>query len=268
MKNYCVYVHKKKSDGSIFYVGKSRGHKRANSKSNRTEYWKRIEKKHGRTVVIVCDNMSNETACELESFLISLIGRNNLVNLTDGGEGTPGRVVSKKTRALVSMKNKGKVPSSHTLRKAAEKNNKPIGTVCGMRFESMTEAARWIRPNSPKSAKVNISSCCRGKAGQTKAYGIEFRFIVDGEIYLANHEKKHVIFNSCGMSFCSPKTAGEWCASKGLAPSASIATSNIVSAMHGRLNSAYGCAWWRIGEEPKKYIKPSIRRAYTMGHIE
>jgi hypothetical protein len=172
------------------------------------------------------------------------------------------------------MKNKGKKPSRHTLKKAAEKNSKPIGTVCGMRFESITAAARWVMPESPKTAKINISSCCNGVAGQGKAYGLEFRFIVDGEIYSSNHEKKlnhekkHVIFNSCGVSFCSPKTAAEWCVSKGLAPGATIAATNIVSALNGRLRSAYGCAWWRIDEEPKKYIKPSVRRAYTMGYIE
>lgn len=274
MKNYCVYVHKKKSDGSIFYVGKSHGHKRANLKSNRTEYWKRVERKYGRTVHIVSEGLSNDEACELEMFLISEIGRDNLVNMTDGGEGAPGRFVSEETREKVRNKNKGVRPAEHTIMSAVKKTRKPVGTVCGMRFESIIAAARWVMPESPKTAKINISSCCNGVAGQEKAYGLEFRFIVDGEIYSSNHEKKlnhekkHVIFNSCGMSFCSPKTAGEWCVSKGLAPSASIATSNIVSAMHGRLNSAYGCAWWGIGEEPKKYIKPSIRRAYTMGHIE
>lgn len=268
MKSYCVYAHRKITDGSIFYVGKARGHKRAKSKSARSEYWKRVERKHGRTVQIVLDGLSNDEACELEMLLISEIGRDNLVNMTDGGEGTPGRFVSEETREKVRNKNKGVRPAEHAIKSAVKKTSKPVGTVCGMRFESITAAARWVMPESPKTAKVNISSCCNGLAGQTKAYGIEFRFIVDGEIYSANHEKKHVIFNSCGMSFCSPKAAGEWCAANGLGTNAVVAAGNVVSAIHGRIHSAYGLAWWKIGEAPKEYIIPSVRRAYTMGHVK
>lgn len=268
MKNYCVYVHKKITDGSIFYVGKSCGHKRANSKSGRSDHWKRIEKKHGRTVHIVLDGLSNDEACELEALLISEIGRDNLVNMTDGGEGTPGRFVSQETREKVRNKNKGVRPTEHAIESAVKKTRKPVGTVCGMRFESISAAARWVMPESPQTAKINISSCCNGAEGQTKAYGIEFRFLVDGEIYSENHKKKHSIFNSCGMSFCSPKSAGEWCASNGLGASPSVAAGNIVSAISGMVHSAYGMAWWRIGDAPREYISPSVRRAYTMGHIK
>mgnify|MGYP003732590071 CR=1 FL=1 len=268
MKIYCVYVHRKITDGSIFYVGKARGHKRARSKSARSEYWKRVERKHGRTVHIVSEGLSNDEACELEMFLISEIGRDSLVNMTDGGEGTPGRFVSEETREKVRNKNKGVRPAEHTIMSAVKKTRKPVGTVCGMRFESITAAARWVMPESPKTAKINISSCCNGVAGQQKAYGLEFRFIVDGEIYSSNHEKKHVIFNSRGMSFCSPKTAGEWCASNDLASSPAVAAGNIVSALYGRVHSAYGMTWWRIGEPPKEYIRPSLRRARTMGHAQ
>lgn len=266
MQSYCVYVHRKISDGSIFYVGKGRGKKRANSKSARSALWKRIEQKHGRSVHIVVDGLSNEAACELESFLISEIGRDKLANFTDGGEGTPGRYVSKKTRELVSLKNKGIPPSPQAIEKALRKTRKPVVTLCGLRFESITSAARFVMPENPQAAKINISSCCNGVRGQSSAYGMKFRFEEDGLPYEGNHTKEKAIFNTGGESFYSAKDAAEWCKEIGIAKNSKTALSNIVSAMNGRLSSAYGYAWWRSGEDPKEYVSPSARRANTMGY--
>ncbi len=58
-------------------------------------------------------------ACELENFYIKTVGRRNkglgsLVNLTDGGEGNPGRVVSQETREKLRNHNLGKTPSEAT----------------------------------------------------------------------------------------------------------------------------------------------------------
>lgn len=264
MKTYCVYIHRKISDGSIFYVGKGRSEKRARSKSARSELWKRIEAKHGRSVEIVLSGITNDQACELESFLISEIGRDSLSNMTDGGEGTPGRHVSEKTRLLVSAKNKGRPPTPEAIESALKKTRKPVVSLCGMRFKSISEAARFMQPNSPKTAKISISSCCNGRQGQEKAYGIAFRFEVDGAPYLGNHIKEKKIFNSAGLSFCSPKEAGEWCFSMGLSTKPSVAAGNIVDALNGRIRSAYGMSWWRNGENPIEYISPAERRASTM----
>lgn len=265
MKAYCVYIHRKLSDGSIFYIGKGRGEKRARSKSARSTIWKRIEAKHGRSVDIVLDGLSNDQACELESFLISEIGRENLANMTDGGEGTPGRYVSEKTRKLVSEKNRGIPPAREAIENALKKTRKPVVSLCGMRFQSISEAARHVMPESPRSAKITISSCCNGRHGQKKAYGIEFRFEVDGKPYLGNHVKQKKIFNSAGFSFCSPKEAGEWCISKGLSTKSSVAAGNIVSALKGRIKSAYGMSWWSDKQMPVEYISPSRRRISSMG---
>lgn len=264
MKIYCVYVHKKITDDSIFYVGKSRGHKRARSKSARSEYWKRVERKHGRAVHIVAERLSNDEACELEMFLISEIGRDSLVNMTDGGEGTPGRFVSEETREKVRNKNKGVKPAKHAIMSAVRKTRKPVVTLCGLRFESVTAAAKYVMPDNPIAAKTNISSCCNGVRGQCSAYGLQFRFEVDGAPYEGNHTKEKTIFNSLGLSFCSPKEAAEWCEKEGLTKRSVIATANIVSCLNGRVFSAYGCTWWRLGEDAKEYISPSARRVKNM----
>lgn len=41
----CVYLHRRKSDGQPFYVGVGKHKNRANHKSNRTDFWKKIVSK-------------------------------------------------------------------------------------------------------------------------------------------------------------------------------------------------------------------------------
>lgn len=81
---YYVYVHRKKTDGSVFYVGQGKG-KRWKSWS-RSRYWKYVVKKHGFTTEKVVDNLPQRCALSIERALIARYGRDNLVNLTDGGE--------------------------------------------------------------------------------------------------------------------------------------------------------------------------------------
>ena len=89
--DYYVYLHKKKTTGEVFYVGKGSG-KRAWSAFGRNSFWKRVAEKHGWVVEIVQDNLQDWYAFELEKDLISYYGRRdlgdgNLTNMSDGGDG-------------------------------------------------------------------------------------------------------------------------------------------------------------------------------------
>ena len=53
--DFYVYVHKKKTNGEVFYVGKGSG-KRAWSAFGRNSLWKRTADKYGWLVEIVQDN--------------------------------------------------------------------------------------------------------------------------------------------------------------------------------------------------------------------
>ena len=91
MTCYYVYLHRKKTTGEVFYVGKGCGD-RAWCSRGRNSYWSRVTNKHGRTVEIVENNLQEWYAFELESNLIALYGRKNdgtgnLVNITGGGDG-------------------------------------------------------------------------------------------------------------------------------------------------------------------------------------
>jgi len=100
-----VYLHKK-DNGSIFYVGKGTGY-RAWQKSNRNDYWNRVKDKYGLNVSIFKDNISDEYALKLEVELISAIGKNNLTNLTNGGEGTNGFNHKEETKIKIGKSNRG-----------------------------------------------------------------------------------------------------------------------------------------------------------------
>lgn len=98
MTCYYVYLHRKKTNGEVFYVGKGCGD-RAWVKDKRNKYWNNVVKKHGCVVEIYQDNLQEWYAFEIEQDLIIKYGRriNNsgsLCNITTGGEGCGGDACS------------------------------------------------------------------------------------------------------------------------------------------------------------------------------
>lgn len=86
--NKVVYLHRKKTDNYIFYVGMG-NLKRAYSKQ-RSIWWHRTVNKYGLIIEIFKDNLSLSEACELEIELIKKYGRidlktGQLINQTKGG---------------------------------------------------------------------------------------------------------------------------------------------------------------------------------------
>jgi len=113
-----VYVHRKESDKSIFYVGMG-SIKRAYSK-DRSEHWKRIVNKHGYYIEIVKDNLTKEQAFALEIELIEEYGRmdlkkGQLVNQTSGGEALNALIRTKEWGNKISLALKGKVKTKEHL---------------------------------------------------------------------------------------------------------------------------------------------------------
>ena len=115
MWRHYVYIHKKADTGAVFYVGKgtvrerkkSIDYERANCASSRSPYWENTVKKHGLLVNIVASFKSDADSQIFEKLLIAEYGRENLVNLTDGGDGHCGISVSKELRAKRSENAKG-----------------------------------------------------------------------------------------------------------------------------------------------------------------
>lgn len=106
-----LYRHIRIDKNEPFYIGigSDETYKRAFGLSPRSKFWKSIVAKTEYVVEIMLDGISWDEACKKEQEFIKLYGRRNinsgtLVNLTDGGEGNIGMVVSDETRAKKSEK--------------------------------------------------------------------------------------------------------------------------------------------------------------------
>jgi len=108
-----VYRHIRLDKNEPFYIGigSDSTYFRANKKSQRNVYWKRIIAKTDFEVEILFDDISWEDAKLKEKEFIALYGRKDLnngclVNMTEGGDGTLGKVVSKETKEKLSIATK------------------------------------------------------------------------------------------------------------------------------------------------------------------
>lgn len=107
-----VYRHIRLDKNVPFYIGISAdsgfNYTRSKNYSRDKSYiWRHIVAKTKYEIDIMMDGLTWEEACEKEKELIKLYGRINkktgtLANLTDGGEGNVGQVVSKETRDRLS----------------------------------------------------------------------------------------------------------------------------------------------------------------------
>ncbi len=107
--SFYVYLHRKRTNGEVFYVGKGKD-KRAWSSFGRNELWKRTADKYGWYVEIVEKDLQSWYAFELEQDLIALYGRRDLghgtlTNMSDGGDGPSN--LSKEAIEKIKLANKG-----------------------------------------------------------------------------------------------------------------------------------------------------------------
>jgi len=126
-----VYEHIRNDTNEVFYVGIGNEEKRAFVKCKRNPYWKHIVNKVGHSVNIIHKDIDWEEAKKIEILLIEKYGRKdlglgNLVNMTDGGEGVFGLIMSEETRQKIGEGNKGntnmlgKIHSEETIQKMRE----------------------------------------------------------------------------------------------------------------------------------------------------
>lgn len=106
---FYVYLHRRKTDGTIFYVGKGTA-KRVTTSEGRNDYWNNIALKHGVISEILIENLTEEEALQAEIDVIKELKYfgHTLCNLTAGGEGVSNPALS--TRLKMSLAKKGKTP--------------------------------------------------------------------------------------------------------------------------------------------------------------
>ena len=142
---YYIYAYLRK-DNTPYYIGKGQKYRA----------WSKHKKhipvpKNKSKIVIMETNLTEIGALSLERFYIRWYGRKDkntgiLRNLTDGGEGTSGIVVSKEKRSRMSAAQKGKKHSiehkqknseSQRGKKLSEEHKKKIGKASGKAREGI-----------------------------------------------------------------------------------------------------------------------------------
>lgn len=106
-----VYRHIRLDKNEPFYIGigTGRNYKRARKRgTQRNDIWNRIVAKTPYEIHILMDNLTWLQACEKEKEFILLYGRRDLgtgplINLTEGGDGRFGHIVSEETRKKMSV---------------------------------------------------------------------------------------------------------------------------------------------------------------------
>lgn len=253
---FYVYTHKRCTDGSVFYVGKGNGD-RLNKVDGRSAWWKRIVSRHGYTSEIAYGNLNEPMALMIEKCLIRDIGRKQLCNMTDGGEGLCGYKATEETRLKLSLALKGRKIPDH-LKEAMNKNLKKK-TFCsnGMCFDGATDAAKWLAGNGfPKARQSVVSRCADGTRPLAYGFAWSYAGIPEtpdlGKMKELCREKqsaakkgrpaKNAICVLCsnGMTFGSAEIARKWLVSVGFEKASRSAISNVAN---GKRHIAYGFGW-------------------------
>jgi len=233
--NFYIYCHIRNDNLKPFYIGKGRGN-RAWRKSKRNKYWNNIVKKHGYEVVILANNLEEDVALKLEKQFILCIGRENLCNMTDGGEGVsnPSEVTRKKM-SEVNKGNTNRLGKTHTIenkRKISEANkgntNRRGKSHSDGAKEKMSVAHRGKkRPPFSEETKRKISEANKGKS--------------------QSEEAKQKISETKSTIISQYSKSGEfiknWRGSYEVERQLNIANQNISACCRGKLKSAGGYVW-------------------------
>ena len=111
--NYHIYVYLRE-DGTPYYVGKGKSKWRWRAKQTHN-----VPVPPQERVKVLYENLTNDEACAIERQLIAEYGRKDngtgiLRNLTEGGEGAAGRVVSEEQKQKQREKMRGRKPAPMT----------------------------------------------------------------------------------------------------------------------------------------------------------
>jgi len=158
MSSKVVYLHRRNDTNEVFYVGIGTP-KRPYTVIGRNKHWNGVVNKYGYTIEIIAKNLSWELACKIEIELISLYGRRDLnngllVNLTSGGEGAIGKVLSDKTKKLIGSYHKGKIISEKH-KEAIRKHTKTLSK------EEMLRRTSGLRGEKSKEHVEKIAAKLR-----------------------------------------------------------------------------------------------------------
>lgn len=268
-QNFYVYVHRRKTDNKVFYVGKGND-RRGWQKTGRNKLWHTIANKHGVICEIVKDNLDENLSFDLEKELISFYGRLDLrtgclANFTDGGEGRSGSVLSEESIA----KQKESARNSEVCRAYHRSISRKIIMDESVCFLSGHDCARYLAGLYDK----NVQSNHINRVANLKAYsylGHVFRWIdFDKEEFYSQQSKikqtkrsekikkmkscsyesrKRKVERSDGKVFNSVLEASQFCVDHYKAKNIKSAKATINSALRGETITAFGYKWKELSK--------------------
>lgn len=196
---FYVYIHRRADDGRVFYVGKGNRYRAWHTGKMRSEYWNRIVEKHGRTVHIAVSGLTNQQAIAIEIDFIKHYGRENLCNMTDGGEGVSGRKHSEEAKRRIRAGNIGKIKPSIRGEKnhmhnpevkakvsAALKGRVPYWSIGAVRSEEIREKISKAK-KGVKNPKIFGGNHIRSKKVLCVETGVVFGSGMDAVRWLQNN---------------------------------------------------------------------------------
>lgn len=263
--DFYVYLHRKATTGEIFYVGKGQGN-RAWSHKSRSKYWQNLVAKHGYTIELAGSGLQEWYAFELEKELVALYGRKDtgdgaLANLSDGGDGPAGRVVSDSQRAHHSKTIKANwadpIKKAKYLANPAHQKDKFGTPVCCVElnkiFVSQKSAARYMTDLGVKCSPRHINECANGK-GRVKAGG--YTWVIPGK---APKEKQlyktAVVRVKDNLIFASQRNALQWVTQQNLRQSKGLNSGLLNACLKGSKRLAYGSPWRYATSEEAAALK-------------
>lgn len=181
---YYVYLHRRKNDNRVFYVGKGKSN-RAYVKSNRSEHWKRIVNKYGYTIEIVFEDLTEQEAlqCEIDTILEMRYFNEPLCNQTNGGEGTSGKKISESHKKAISDAQRGRVRTEKELKSLSDRTR---GRKCSKEHLEKLSLSRKGKVKSPEWVEQT-----RKRMLENNPYSDnnEYVFYSNNDVFIGTREK-------------------------------------------------------------------------------
>jgi hypothetical protein len=170
-----VYQHRRGDTNEVFYIGIGRDVSRAYKVDDRNRHWINTVDKVAYKVDILLEGISWEDACIVEKGMIADYGRKDLgtgqlVNMTDGGEGSLGIVFSQEELLRRSKFGKTRKQSPETRKKISEsKKGKPGRTKSKEEVAKMLETKKRNGTSGHSlETRKKMSEARKGRPGRKK----------------------------------------------------------------------------------------------------